>query len=341
MKKKLIRFFSLFLFFNMACTVFASDNVGRSRSPIESSFLNKKRGGVFLSNSFYKAHNYAIYLNTDLSQQRFKTSTLLTNKYKAMLFVEMEEEEKSVSIFQKTGHIVGLYFKDTWHVFTSPTRLNRKSAAYVGGVVLVSAGLYAYDEEILNAFRRNRDNRIYNPFLEVGHAIEPIGNMGKTNKYYFAGLVFGTIFKIDKLQEVTLQILESHFIGGGFKNIANVLVGRSRPFQDKGPRDFKFNGGTSFPSGHASSSFQVAAILSHHANYWPASVLFYGLATTIAFQRIDDRGHWPSDVFVGAVYGTAIGKAVVGLHERRKVKVVPEYSPETNAVGLRLDYHFN
>jgi len=255
--------------------------------------------------------------------------------------LKKDENGEDANAFQKIGRIFYWYFKDTWHVFTSPTRIDKKNASYLGGIILISGGLFAYDQKISDAFWRNRDNKIYRPFLKIGQAIEPIGNMGKTNKYYFAGLAIGTIFKLEKLQEVTLQILESHFIGGGFKNVANILVGRARPFENKGSRNFEFNGGTSFPSGHASSSFQVATILSHHANYWPASVLFYGLAATIAVQRIDSKGHWPSDVFIGAVYGTAVGKAVVGLHQQRKVKVVPEYSRETNALGLRVFYTLN
>jgi len=223
---------------------------------------------------------------------------------------------------------------DTWYFISAPTRLNRHSAKWVGGVVLTSGLIYAYDADILNAFRRNNDLPVYSDFLKIGADIGPLGHMGITNKYYFGGLVVGAVFKIKFLEEICFQILESHLVAGIFKNLANVVVGRARPFEEKGPYFFKFNAGTSFPSGHASTSFQLATILAAHVKHRSASVVFYGLASAIAAQRIESRGHWPSDVFIGALYGTVVSRAILQRHEQRKLNLT------VNPTGVGLAYSF-
>lgn len=235
--------------------------------------------------------------------------------------------------FKNYFHIL---LKDTWYFTASPARISRRSLCWLGGIMLVGGALYAYDQQILDAFCRNRENRVYKPLLQTGQYIEPLGHMGITNKYYFAGFAIGSVFKIRFLQEIAFQILESHLIAGLFKNVANTLVGRSRPFENRGPGYFKLNGGTSFPSGHASTSFQLATILSHHVNYRPFSVLCYGLATSIAVQRIDSKAHWPSDVFFAAVYGTVVSRTIINLHSRRKVKLIPSITPDGGSVGLNI-----
>lgn len=244
----------------------------------------------------------------------------------------------SAELQHKFGHgiISGgkILLDDTWYFITAPTRLNRRSAKWLGSVLLTTGLIYAYDADILNAFRRNNDIPIYSDFIKIGTDLGPLGHMGITNKYYFGGLVAGAVFKIKFLEEISFQILESHLVAGIFKNLANVVAGRARPFEEKGPYFFKFNEGSSFPSGHASTSFQLATILSAHVKHWTASVVFYGLASAIAAQRIESRGHWPSDVFIGALYGTVVSRAILQRHEQRKLNLT------VNPSGVGLAYSF-
>ena len=68
----------------------------------------------------------------------------------------------------------------------------------------------------------------------------------------------------------------------------------------------------SFPSGHALTAFAVATVLAerYHQHRW-VPWLGYGLASVAALSRIPDQAHFPSDVFAGAVMGSAIGHYVV------------------------------
>jgi membrane-associated phospholipid phosphatase len=232
------------------------------------------------------------------------------------------------------------YVSDSWYIYSAPSRINKRSGILLGVVVVGTAVTYAYDREIYDAFKRNLYHPFYRPIRKIGNTFERVGYMGATNKYYFAGLGIGYLFNIKPLEEISLRILESHFIAGGGKNVANFLVGRWRPRDGNDPRRFEFSNGTSFPSGHVSNVFQLATILSHRFSFFPATVALYGIAGTVGFQRITSDSHWPSDVFVAAVYGTAVARAVIYLNENRKNKISVAPRLNNGAAGLTIIHRF-
>ena len=68
----------------------------------------------------------------------------------------------------------------------------------------------------------------------------------------------------------------------------------------------------SFPSGHTSAAFAVATVFAKRYPdrrwvRWAA----YGLAGLVGFSRISLESHFPSDVFLGAVLGYAVGHNAV------------------------------
>jgi len=69
---------------------------------------------------------------------------------------------------------------------------------------------------------------------------------------------------------------------------------------------------TSFPSGHASAAFAVAAVFSHRyrQHRWVPWVA-YGTAAVISFSRVTNQSHFPSDVFLGAVLGYTMTRFAV------------------------------
>jgi undecaprenyl-diphosphatase len=95
--------------------------------------------------------------------------------------------------------------------------------------------------------------------------------------------------------------VESVLVNGVIKS----LVRRRRPVPEfERPHKLRIPLTSSFPSGHASSAFLAAALLSEGRRAKPA---YYALATVVATSRIHVRIHHASDVVGGMAVGVALG----------------------------------
>jgi undecaprenyl-diphosphatase len=102
--------------------------------------------------------------------------------------------------------------------------------------------------------------------------------------------------------------VESLLVNGGVKS----LFRRRRPVAD-GPRPLplRIPITSSFPSGHASSSFFAAALLSDGD---PAlAPLYYAVAAVVAASRVYVKIHHASDVVGGVAIGSVLGAAAKRL----------------------------
>jgi undecaprenyl-diphosphatase len=134
---------------------------------------------------------------------------------------------------------------------------------------------------------------------------------------------------------LALVVLTAAATGG----IAKMLAGRERPShldQVPGQERIAFHGPSrglreapfqSFPSGHTLSSFASATTLA--AFYPPARVVFYGVATATAINRVAKHQHFLSDVVAGALVGHLMAW---WLLRRRRIKagwsmIPPRHDP--------------
>jgi undecaprenyl-diphosphatase len=100
------------------------------------------------------------------------------------------------------------------------------------------------------------------------------------------------------------SVLMNGFVKSLFKRERPVFAGE-RPHKLRIPRT------TSFPSGHSSSAFLAAALLSEeNPRLRPA---YYTLAAFMGASRVHVRIHHASDVLSGAVVGAALGVAAKRL----------------------------
>jgi undecaprenyl-diphosphatase len=99
--------------------------------------------------------------------------------------------------------------------------------------------------------------------------------------------------------------------------VAKPLVARPRPaiHATAPPRDLPpLPRTSSFPSGHATSTFGAAVAVSR---MWPqARVLWWSLALLVGYSRIYLGHHYPLDVLAGALLGTALAFWVLGGRHR-------------------------
>jgi len=122
-------------------------------------------------------------------------------------------------------------------------------------------------------------------------------------------LGFGYLRENPKLMKAAVLSLIALAISGLAVQTIKHVIGRPRPrlveqgIVNWGPS--LQSGHDSLPSGHALSSFAMAAVLS---SFYPAGQwIWYSLAVLVAFTRIYIDAHFTSDVFVGAVLGVLIG----------------------------------
>ncbi|HEV2719237.1 MAG TPA: phosphatase PAP2 family protein [Thermoanaerobaculia bacterium] len=116
------------------------------------------------------------------------------------------------------------------------------------------------------------------------------------------------------------------------------IGGRARPFLGQGahaffPEQGHLNQYSSFPSGHATNAFATAtAISEHYGGIVP--YVAYTIATAVAYSRVNDNVHWPSDVLAGALIGRAVAKSVV--HYNHKLHARPVVVKR--GAGMLFDY---
>ncbi len=96
--------------------------------------------------------------------------------------------------------------------------------------------------------------------------------------------------------------VESLLVNGALKSAFR----RHRPvWEEDRPRPHRVRTPTSssFPSGHSSSAFTAAGLLSHGDPLWP---VYYGIAAVVASSRVYVKMHHASDVLVGTALGVGL-----------------------------------
>lgn len=86
-----------------------------------------------------------------------------------------------------------------------------------------------------------------------------------------------------------------------------VATNRQYPYHPNTHGEF-WEGGKSFPSGHAAASFAFASVIAHrYPNKRWLKWSVYGLATGVSLARVGGKKHFASDVLVGGTLGYVTG----------------------------------
>lgn len=162
------------------------------------------------------------------------------------------------------------------------------------------------------------------------------GASGRNALITAAGLVGvvaagGAIADDDYVVDTAAIMGESVVFTWVFTSVSKVIFGRRRPYTEAGPHDFtwfadpRHDASLSFPSGHASTAFALAAAAAGRHSNWYVQVPAYLFATSAAVQRIDARKHWTSDVLAGGLLGYAVSAFLVDRYHCTKPAPAPTY----------------
>jgi len=198
----------------------------------------------------------------------------------------------------------------------------------LGALAVVGVSL-ALDRPVARAIER-MDRHSYDPW---GKRLDTLGGVG-TVAIVGGAYVTGLLADQPRLREFGSDAALSMLVAQLCVTIpTKFVVGRSRPYDEQGPYHFKpLHGGLSFPSGHATQVFTLAAVISEYADDPWATAAAYGGAALVGLSRLEQRAHFVSDVVAGAAIGTLSAKAVMLRH--RKLRANPRSHLEISCSPL-------
>ena len=138
-----------------------------------------------------------------------------------------------------------------------------------------------------------------------------------------------------RYRAMTYDLMHGFLINAGYTTLLKEVVQRERPNGDDQ---------LSFPSGHASNAFTLAAVAERHYG-WKMGLPAYTLASLVAVSRLQRNKHYLSDVMAGATLGYIVGRTVVRVNGQAldaprgaHLSVSPVISRRTRAVVARVEF---
>ena len=242
-------------------------------------------------------------------------------------------------VVRALGEEAARYGKDSLALITAPTRWNRQDWERAGGFTLILGSLLLADRRLDREAQNNRSR-----FTDrMSQATTSLGG-GDGEKIAFGVLAAGLVFRDDGTRDTGREAVEASVITALLNNyVLKRAFGRERPETSGGGTVFKpGSSNSSFPSGHATTAFSIASVVAMRSEGWVIPGLAYTAATLVAFDRVNTRAHFPSDVFAGAAFGTAAGRFLVARHRREKADEAPKIALDVVPIrgGLQARLRF-
>ena len=212
--------------------------------------------------------------------------------------------------------------RDLWHNFGGLfTRDNALPAAIGFGATVIVA---SKDDEIASYFlRRER----FAPAARIGGAL---GNTLVLAAGEGGLFLLGQVRDDPKFREISYSIGQALVMDAIILYPLKLATSRERPNREDQ---------RSFPSGHATSAFAVAAVLDHY--YGPkVAIPVYALGAFVSFGRMEQNKHYLTDVMAGATLGWLVGKTVTRQADE-KPRWIPTVSPQAKGIALGVNINLD
>jgi membrane-associated phospholipid phosphatase len=239
-------------------------------------------------------------------------------------------------LFGALGREAKLYLDDASALITAPFSWNAEDRTRAAGVLVLVGGLMVFDHRIA-AESQERRSSLTNSISRA------TTGLGSADAFYLSGglIASGFAFHDSHLTLMGREAIEASVFSGLLSSTLKPVFGRVRPALAGNQTTFEPGSGNySFPSGHATEAFAVASVIAARSSGWLVPTLAYTAASLVAFDRINDRAHFPSDVAAGAAIGVVVGRFIVHRHERTLDAPGPQISLTTLPHGLGLVARF-
>jgi membrane-associated phospholipid phosphatase len=183
----------------------------------------------------------------------------------------------------------------------------------------------------LQTHRTNFKDDVSGVFRQMGEP-EIYGTIG------LGTLTVGVITGNDRITRAGGRISGGLLIAAATTTFLKHATGRGRPSHFSDAHRFRpFSGRDSWPSGHATMAFALAASVSDEIHSTPVTVTLYSAATLTGWSRMNDNRHWLSDVLAGAAVGIISAKLMNGRWSVLGING-PRFLLEPERVGVSLGF---
>ena len=240
------------------------------------------------------------------------------------------EAIKDKDLFEKTGYfhpfvrMPKYILQDQKAIWTSPFHTAKRDIKWWALAGVATGALIASDHWIVKQLPNSSSQvSVSNWASRLGSAYSliPIS----------AGFYFiGTGSHEERFRETGLLGFETLIDANVVVEAVKLVADRARPLQSDGKGHFEdgpSRWSSSFPSGHAISTWALASVIAHqypHPRIIP--IIAYGLATTVVVARVGARQHFPGDVVAGSAMGWFLGDYVYGKRHNRDLDQKPTIS---------------
>jgi hypothetical protein len=239
--------------------------------------------------------------------------------------------ESTEHIKPLAGHLFTNYLKDQKAIWTSPFHMNRKNAGLWIGIGAATAALLVTDHHTSTTFENGPTQ------VRWGNNLSRFGSSYTLVPVVAAFYAYGALKDSPDARETGILGAETLLDGITVYAILTPIAGRNRPNSAKEAGHF-FEGGRSFPSGHAIEAWGLASMFAHQykEDKWVPYVA-YGLATVVTGSRFAARQHYAGDLLAGSAIGWFIGRYVYEAHSSHaRVHMAPAVSPSTGTYALHF-----
>lgn len=198
--------------------------------------------------------------------------------------------------------------RDQAAIWTSPFHAGRGDAKWLAPLGISAAVFFATDRRTAGEMAEGGANTTR---LRVSKDISQAGNLYATGGAAAAFYFIGRETHDARARETGLLAAEALIDSSLVVEALKAVSQRQRPPADHASGEF-FDGGSSFPSGHAISSWSFASVVAEEYGQHRPLLRFgiYSLAAAVSFSRFTGRNHFLSDTLIGSALGYGIGHYV-------------------------------